>query len=131
MDRENQIFIISLLIVICVTAILTFIPIWQLIIIPGIIAGLINKKLRNAVLAGILGVLIFWFLYVINGVFFDNVYPLFDQFGALIMGSGYGWLLVILILLFGAIFGLLGGYFGNKIFKLILLVIEKRSYQRK
>ncbi|MEJ2250746.1 MAG: hypothetical protein P8Y97_13970 [Candidatus Lokiarchaeota archaeon] len=122
MDRENQIFIISLLIVICVTAILTFIPIWQLIIIPGIIAGLINKKLRNAVLAGILGVLIFWFLYVINGVFFDNVYPLFDQFGALIMGSGYGWLLVILILLFGAIFGLLGGYFGNKIFKLILLV---------
>lgn len=130
MERNNQIFIISILVVICCTAILTLIPIWQLIIIPGIVAGILNSKLRKAVLSGTFGVFIYWLLYIIDGIIFENAYPLFDQFGGLILGTGYGWLIIFLILIFGLVFGLLGAFMGNKVIKVIKIIKERRTLER-
>jgi hypothetical protein len=130
MERENQMFIISLLVVICLTAILTFIPVWQLIFIPGLIAGLLNKQLKKAVIAGTTGIFLYWLLYIIDGVIFEKIYPLFDQFGALIIGESFGWLIILLILLFGAIFGLFGSFIGNKAFLIFEILRKRKQYQR-
>jgi len=47
METENRKFYISLLVVLCLTMLLTLIPVWQLVIIPGIIAGMLNKSFKT------------------------------------------------------------------------------------
>jgi len=42
-----------------------------------------------------------------------NTYTILNQIGALLFGSGSGWIFMLLILLIGAIFGLLGAVIGN------------------
>lgn len=126
MEIENRNFFISIIIAICITMILTTIPVWQLVIIPGIIAGFFNKSMKRAVLSGLFGVLLAWLIYIIYGLIVRNVYTILDQFGSLIMGSGFGWLLLILIILFGAIFGALGGGLGNGLLFLYKFYIEKQ-----
>jgi hypothetical protein len=111
--KENQIFILSIIISTVVASLLSLIPIWQLIILAGIAAGVLNKKIRRGTLSGAAGVLIFWTIYVIHGMITRNTYTLLDQFGALIIGPGYGWLFVLLILLLGTLFGALGGAIGS------------------
>ncbi len=111
--KENQIFILSTIISTLFASLLSLIPIWQLIILAGIAAGVINKKIRRGTLSGAAGVLLFWTIYVIHGMITRNTYTLLDQFGALIIGSGFGWLLLILILLLGTLFGALGGAIGS------------------
>lgn len=111
--KENQIFILSTIISTLFASLLSLIPIWQLIILAGIAAGVINKKIRRGTLSGAAGVLIFWIIYLIHGMITRNTYTLLDQFGALIIGSGFGWLLLILILLLGTLFGALGGAIGS------------------
>ena len=45
----------------------------------------------------------------------NNTYLILDQMGALIIGEGLGWLIFILILLCGRLFGALGGAIGSGI----------------
>jgi len=104
---------------------LTLIPIWQLIIIPGIIAGIINKSLKHGVISGSLGVTLSWGLYILVGEISRNVYLLLDQLGGLIFGEGFGWAFIVLILLLAAIFGAIGGGIGNGMVTLIKTYFEK------
>lgn len=126
MELEKRNFYISIIIALCLTMILTTIPVWQLVIIPGIITGLFNKSMKRAVVSGLIGVLLGWSIYIIHGLITRNTYTILDQFGSLMIGSGFGWLLLILIILFGAIFGALGGGIGNG-----LLVVYKFYFEKK
>ena len=103
----------------------TLIPVWQLVIIPGIIAGMLNKSLKCGILSGFSGVTLSWGLYVIVGVFTRNAYFLLDQFGELIFGGGSGWIFLILIILLAAIFGAIGGGIGNDLMAVIKAYLEK------
>lgn len=111
--------------------IFTAISVWQLVIIPGIIAGLFNKSMKRAIFSGLFGVLFAWLIYIIYGLIVRNVYKILDQFGSLIIGSGYAWLLLILIIIFGAIFGALGGGLGNGLLFLYKFYFEKKEIKNK
>ena len=130
METENRKFYISLIVVLCLTMLLTLIPVWQLVIIPGILAGMLNKSLKRGILCGFSGITLSWGIYVIVGVFSRNVYFLLDQFGELIFGGGgSGWIFLILIILLAAIFGAMGGGIGNGIMTLINIYLEKHPYR--
>ena len=129
MEIENRKFYISIVVVLCLTMLLTLIPVWQLVIIPGIIAGMLNKSLKRGILSGFSGVTVSWGIYVIIGVLTRNVYFLLDQFGELIFGGGSGWIFLILIILLAAIFGAMGGGIGNGIMTLINIYLEKHPYR--
>ncbi|MHA1337599.1 MAG: hypothetical protein ACTSPW_17960 [Promethearchaeota archaeon] len=114
--REKRIFRLSIYLCMIITFILTFIEIWQLIIIPGIIVGILNKDMKRGATSGALGILIVWIIYTIVLMVMKNIYTLLDQFAGLIFGSlGYGWLILIVIWLLGALFGALGGSIGGGI----------------
>jgi len=125
MEIEDRKFYISIVIVLCLTMLLTLIPRWQLVIIPGIIAGMLNKSLKRGILSGLSGVTLSWGIYVIIGVYTRNVYLTLDQFGELIFGGGSGWIFLILIILLAAIFGIVGGGIGNGLMTLIKTYLEK------
>ncbi|NVM17793.1 MAG: hypothetical protein HWN80_08755 [Candidatus Lokiarchaeota archaeon] len=129
MEVENRNFYISVIVVLCLSMLLTLIPIWQLIIIPGIIAGILNKSLKRGVLSGFLGVTLSWGLYILVGMFTRNVYFMLDQLGGLIFGEGFGWIFVLLILLLAAIFGAVGGGIGNGFMALIKIYLEKHPFR--
>ncbi|MBA7500512.1 hypothetical protein ES703_46503 [subsurface metagenome] len=129
MEIERRTFFISVVVVLCLTMLLTLVPVWQLVIIPGIIAGMLNKSLKYGVLSGIIGVTLSWGIYVLVGLITRNVYIILDQFGALIFGEGFGWLILILIILLAAIFGALGGGIGNGFMTLINAYLEKHPYR--
>ncbi|MFX1313663.1 MAG: hypothetical protein ACFFHD_13795, partial [Promethearchaeota archaeon] len=57
-DTRN--FIISFLLASSITYILIFIKIWQLIIIPGMIAGVLNKTMKQGIYSGALAVFLVW-----------------------------------------------------------------------
>jgi len=125
MEEDIRNFYISIFVVTCLTMLLTLIPIWQLVIIPGIIAGIINKSLKHGVISGSLGVTLSWGLYILVGEISRNVYFLLDQLGGLIFGEGFGWAFIVLILLLAAIFGAIGGGIGNGMMILIKTYFEK------
>ena len=125
METENRTFYVSIVVVLCLTMVLTLIPVWQLVIIPGIIAGMLNKSLKRSILSGFSGVTLSWGIYVIVGIFTRNVYFLLDQFGELIFGAGSGWIFLVLIILLAAIFGAIGGGIGNGMMTVIKVYLEK------
>jgi len=109
-----------------ITYILTFIYVWQLIIIPGILAGVFNKTIRRGIYSGALGVSIIWVIFMIYRIIEQNVYINLDQFAGLIFGGlGYGWVIFVLISLFGVLFGALGGAIGSSISILVKLRLER------
>ncbi|MFW9949656.1 MAG: hypothetical protein ACFFKA_05985 [Candidatus Thorarchaeota archaeon] len=125
MNVENRKFYITVIVVMCLTMLLTLIPIWQLVIIPGIIAGIFNKSLKHGVLSGLLGVTLSWGLYILVGMLTRNVYFILDQLGGLIFGEGFGWAFLVLILILAATFGAVGGGIGNGLMVIIKIYIEK------
>ncbi len=125
MEIENRKFYISIIAVSCLTMLLTVIPVWQLVIIPGIIAGMLNKSLKRGILSGFCGVSLSWGIYVIVGLITRNVYFLLDQFGELIFGGDSGWIFLILVLLSAAIFGAIGGGIGNGLMSVIKIYLDK------
>jgi len=97
-----------------ITFFLLFVEIWHLIIIPGLVAGIFNKKMKRGIYSGALGVTIVWLIYMTYAFITRNAYANLDQFAGLIFGElGYGWILFIIILLFGTLFGALGGAIGS------------------
>ncbi|MBY9002756.1 MAG: hypothetical protein KGD73_02185 [Candidatus Lokiarchaeota archaeon] len=125
MEIERRTFFISVIVVLCLTMLLTLGPMWQLVIIPGIIAGMLNKSLKYGVLSGFIGVTLSWGIYVLVGVITRNASIMLDQIGALIFGEGFGWLILILIIFLAAIFGIMGGGIGNGLMTLINSYLEK------
>ena len=87
---------------------------WQLIIIPGLVAGIFNKKMKRGIYSGALGISIVWSVYMTYALLTRNAYANLDQFAGLIFGGlGFGWILFLIILLFGMLFGALGGAIGS------------------
>ena len=124
MNPKNEDFLIGIIIAFIIASVITMFPVWQLIIIPGIIVGLLNKNLRSAALSGGIGTLLAWSYYMIWGLILNNVYVIFDQFGAIIIGIGYGWLLVTIVFLMGFVFGVLGGALGYYLNTVIIVNIR-------
>jgi hypothetical protein len=127
MKLEDRWFIYSILGGMCITMLFTLIPVWQLVIIPGIISGFLNKSMRRSVLSGTISVSLSWIIYILVGIISRNVYLILNQFGALIFGEGFGWLLLLIIIIFSAIFGALGGGIGNGLLSLKNFYFERRS----
>ena len=123
MYKSNIIdFLLGTLFAIIITFFLLFIEIWQFIIIPGIIAGLFNKRMKRGILSGALSISIVWGLYILEAILSKNAYINIDQFASLIFGTlGFGWILILLIFLFGILFGALGGAIGSGVKMLIIL----------
>ncbi|MFX1501854.1 MAG: hypothetical protein ACFFDH_12895 [Promethearchaeota archaeon] len=125
-DTRN--FLIAFIITGLLTFALTYIEIWQLIIIPGIIGGLFNKSMRRGIYCGALGVSLVWIFYLIYLMTVKNFYLNLDQFAGLIFGGlGYGSIILILIILFGFLFGALGGAIGSGIMLIIIPRFEELS----
>ncbi|MHA2008284.1 MAG: hypothetical protein ACXABO_11660 [Promethearchaeota archaeon] len=113
-DPETRNLIISFILTGLITYIITYSEVWQLIIIPGFIGGLLNKSMRKGIYSGVLGVFLVWILYVIYFMVEKSAYINLDQFAGLIFGElGYGWVILVLIFLFGILFGALGGAIGS------------------
>lgn len=123
MEKEKMILILSFIVVYCITSVLTLIPVWHLIIIPGIIAGIMNKSMRYGILAASIGIFVCWLVYILFGMATRNTYAILNQIGALLFGSGSGWIFILIILLIGAIFGFLGAVIGN-----ISLILVNRYF---
>lgn len=118
-------FLIGILFSAIISYFLTFVAIWQLIIIPGLVAGIFNKKMKKGIYSGAIGISIIWTLYMIYAILTRNAYINLDQFAGLFVGSlGFGWVLFLVILLFGALFGALGGAIGSGLTILIKLIIK-------
>jgi hypothetical protein len=113
--ENEKYFLISILIGAVIAGILSLIPIWHLVLIAGIAAGLFNRTMKKGTLAGGAGVCIWWLIYMIYGMVAIGAYSLMDQFGALLIGSGFGWLIFLIILLVGTLIGALGGSIGSAI----------------
>jgi hypothetical protein len=112
LKSENEELFIGISVSFIIASIISLIPVWQLIIIPGVIVGALNKTLKKASFTSGIGTLLAWSLYTISGLVIKNTYLIFDQFGALIIGSGYGWVFMLIILLMGLAFGIIGGALG-------------------
>lgn len=100
--------------------ILIYIPVWQLIIIPGVIAGLIAKETGKCAIIGLLGVVDAWGLYAVINIIAGDVEVLFDQIGMVIIGSeGMGFIFIILSIVIGGVIGMFGAIIGCSIRKLM------------
>jgi hypothetical protein len=125
-EKKYKYFIYTTIGALCLTMLLTLIPVWQLIVIPGIVAGFFNKRLRYAVLSGLTGVTISWLIYMISSLALRNTYTILEQIGELMVGSGFGWLIFLLILIIGLLMGALGGGIGYSISILLTPYLEQR-----
>jgi len=125
-DTRN--FIISFLFASSLAYLLTFTNVWQLIIIPGIIAGMLNKTMRRGIYSAALSVFVVWFIFMVYQMASNNAYKNLDQFAGLIFGgSGYGVVIFIIVILLGILFGALGGTIGSGFMILIRARYEKSS----
>jgi hypothetical protein len=99
---------------------LAFTPVWHLSILVGIIAGAFYNRMKQGVVAGLIGVGLGWTLYVIIKISTSNIETLLNQVGGIILGSpDMGWLFIIAVIILGFVFGALGGTLGSGIRKLI------------
>jgi len=114
MNTDSENFLMSIIVAGVLTYLITFIELWQLIIIPGLMAGIIcYEKPRRAIYGGALGIAIAWSVYMVIGMITRNTYISIDQFAGVIFGDlGFGWIFITIILLLGILFGALGGAIG-------------------
>jgi hypothetical protein len=110
----------------CLTMLLTLVTAWQLIIIPGLIAGFFNKQFRYAVLSGLTGVTFPWLIYIFVAFATRNTYAILEQIGQLMIGSGFGWLILLIVLIIGILMGALGGGLGYSLSTLLKPYLNKR-----
>ncbi len=100
--------------------VLAFSTAWYLALLAGIIAGAFYTEMKKGVVAGLIAVGLGWTLYVIVKTSTSNIETLLNQVGGIILGSsGMGWVFILAVILFGFIFGALGGTLGSGIRKLM------------
>lgn len=83
---------------------------WQLIILAGLIAGLIVKRWLRGFVAGFLGVLLSWIIYVAYFWVISPAPQLISTLGDIVGISGL--LLICLVVLVASLFGGLGAVIG-------------------
>ncbi len=122
---EERNVILSVVVTSVSSFVLIFIPIWQLVIIAGIAGGLLNRKMLYGSLCGAVGVFITWLIYSLYNIIAINALTLLDRFGGLILGSGFGGLILTIILLCGALFGALGGALGTGVRLIVMPFLQR------
>lgn len=127
-STDTRSFLISFIITAIITYALTYTNTWQLIIISGTIGGLLNKTMKRGIYSGAFGVSLVWILFMAYLMSLNNAYTNLDQFAGLIFGGlGYGWVILVIIILFGILFGALGGAIGSGIRILLRSRFTKES----
>lgn len=119
MQKTSYMFLLGICAAALVAWLVSLSGIWQLVLLAGIIAGLINKSVKRGGFSGAIGVFITWLLILVVKLLTQNTISLLNAFIGL-LGLDIGWLLVIIILIFGFLFGLLGGILGGSLFQLII-----------
>ncbi|MBD3352484.1 MAG: hypothetical protein GF364_13430 [Candidatus Lokiarchaeota archaeon] len=113
-------FFLGVIISFTFSFVLSILPVWQLVIISAIVGGFFLKDAKIGGLASLIGVVSSWAMYLIINILTGSVWILVDQIGALLIGnSGYGFVVVIMILLIGGILGFLGGYIGTALWQIV------------
>jgi len=96
--------------------IFSLIPFWQLTFVAAIFGGFLCTKMKCGALSAMIGMIISWGILIIIGIIKNDTHILFDQLGVLLTGStGFGIWLILIILIVGAVIGLLGGSIGSGI----------------
>ncbi len=100
---------------------------WQLALLAGILGGIWTPKIGKAVLSGAIGVCFGWGLSVLLKILTQHTQLLLDQIAGLIFeAEGFGFLIIIGILVIGAILGALGGIVGHAIHLWIFIEDKKK-----
>jgi len=98
--------------------------IWQLVMIAGFAAGVINYSMKRGCLSGGIGILLSWGSIMLYRIITQNPAALLDAFGSIMGLTGIAWVFYLLILVFGFLFGVLGGALGGG---LVLLIVPKEK----
>jgi hypothetical protein len=113
-------YLVGILVCFALAFIFIYIPVWQLVIIPGIIGGLFAKDTKKSALVGLIGVCAGWGTYVLIKIIVSDVEVLFDQVGVVIAGvEGLGFVFIILAIIIGGVIGLFGAIIGCSIRNLV------------
>ena len=84
----------------------TLSPIWQLMLLGGIVSGITANTKKIHILSSTIGTFCGWFTYIILKIVRNQSYQTLDQIGQIIIGSsGRGWIFLILILGVGTLLG--------------------------
>jgi len=88
-------------------------PVWQLVLVPPLLAGAISRNGRNAFGVGFGAVLLGWGGYFLIALGDPLKYVMLDQVTAVIIGStGYGPVVLVIVLVVGGLMGGLAGMLG-------------------
>ena len=105
----------------------TLIPFWPLTFVAAIFGGFLCKEMKCGALSAMIGIIISWGIYIIVEVVRNSTNILFDQLGILISGSsGLGFWLILIVLIVGAIIGVLGGTIGSG----IRILVEPKFFSK-
>ena len=90
---------------------------WMFLFVSSGLAGLImyTGRTRSAVGIGALSVLITDLILFLLLTLSGPALAALDLFGGLILGSGFGWLILLIILIIGTLIGASGGFIGASI----------------
>jgi hypothetical protein len=114
-------YLIGILVCYILAFIFIYIPVWQLVIIPGIVGGLFTKDTKKSALVGLIGVCAGWGTYALINIIVGDVAMLFDQVGVVIAGvEGIGFVFIILSIIIGGVIGLFGSIIGCSMRNLML-----------
>jgi len=100
--------------------VLSITGIWQLVLLAGFAAGILNYSMGRGCLSGGIGVFIGWGGIVLNGIINNNPAALLDAFGSTMGLTGIAWVFYILVVVFGFLFGVFGGALGGGLIRLIV-----------
>jgi hypothetical protein len=106
----------------------TLTPLWQLMAIGGLVAGLLAESKKILGLSSSLGSFFAWLTYILIKIGTQSSFIMLDQVAHVIIGrSGLGFVFLILILAIGTLYGYLGGILGNYIRKIIVDEKDKKN----
>ena len=120
----------AILLTFILSMLFTLIPFWPLAFVAAICGGFLCRETKCGALSAMIGIIISWGFYISIEVIRNSTNILFDELGKLITGSsGFGFWLILIVLVVGAMIGLLGGTIGSGIRILIdpKLVSEKSN----
>jgi hypothetical protein len=104
--------------------VLSLTGIWQLVLIAGFAAGVLNYSMGRGCLSGGIGVLAGWGGIMLYNILTNNSTVLFATFGGITALLGLpalqAWIFYVIILVSAFLFGILGGALGGGLIRLIV-----------
>ena len=118
----------AILLTFILSMLFTLIPFWPLAFVAAICGGFLCRETKCGALSAMIGIIISWGFYIIIEVIRNSTNILFDELGKLITGSsGFGFWLILIMLIVGAFIGILGGTIGSG----IRILIEPKFLSQK